>query len=339
MNMYTIFTVTKEDLARLSSSEAVDRFRDLLWAEATALGIGKNQINVSTAITISDGGVDAVVRDVSAGGGQGIIKAGLTCYQIKTGDYALSKKANIRKILFTPKSKGKELEPKVKSCLDKDGILVVVLFGWDNPGKKDIEEYTHSFREELTKFDEHYANARIEVWLPNQLMGFFNTFPSLALRVKGLEDTLFQSHQSWSLNDDMQRIFERSSEQEKMITSLQTAMRQSNGATHIHVRGEAGIGKTRCVLEATSVNDLSPLVIYCNDASKFRDSNLMYALLREDNHTSAILVIDECHPENRFLIWNRLKHRGSRIKLITIYNEFGLPSSDIVCLDTPPLTS
>lgn len=335
--MYSIFTVTKEDLARLSAEEAVDRFRDLLWAEATTLGIGKNLINVSTAITVSDGGVDAVVRDAPAKSGQGIIKLGLTCYQIKTGDYALSNRANIRKILFTPRSKGKELEPKVKSCLDNGGTLVVVLFGWDIPGNKAIEEYTNSFREQLRIFDKQYTNAQIEVWLPNLLIGFFNTFPSLALKVRGLENALFQSHRSWSLNDDMQRSFERGAAQDELISSLQTALRQSNGAIHVHVRGEAGIGKTRCVLEAISTDDLAPLVIYCNDASKFNDSNLMHAFLREDDASSAILVLDECDPETRRSIWNRLKHRGSRIKLITIHNEFDFVSSDIACFDTPPL--
>jgi hypothetical protein len=31
-------------------------FRELLWAEATVLGIGKNIINVLSAITLADGG-------------------------------------------------------------------------------------------------------------------------------------------------------------------------------------------------------------------------------------------------------------------------------------------
>jgi hypothetical protein len=39
--MDTIFTVRNQDLERLSAQEAVDFFRELLWAEATSLGIGK----------------------------------------------------------------------------------------------------------------------------------------------------------------------------------------------------------------------------------------------------------------------------------------------------------
>ena len=85
--------------------------------------------------------------------------------------------------------------------------------------------------------------------------------------------------------------------------------------------GEPGIGKTKLVLEATKVDDLSPLVIYCT-ASQFRDSDLMYEILREDNRFSTILILDECDPENRFHIWDKLQQRGPRIKLISIYNNY-----------------
>ncbi len=66
--MDTILTVKAEDLARLSPQEAVDFFREMLWAEATALGIGINLINVPGAITVGDGGIDAEVRDVPING-------------------------------------------------------------------------------------------------------------------------------------------------------------------------------------------------------------------------------------------------------------------------------
>ena len=52
----------------MSPQEAVDFFREMLWAEATALGIGINLINVPGAITVGDGGIDAEVRDVPING-------------------------------------------------------------------------------------------------------------------------------------------------------------------------------------------------------------------------------------------------------------------------------
>src|SRR4051794_33601657 len=103
MSLSTIFTVNTTDLARLNSEEAVNFFRELLWAEASAVGIAKSLINVPSAITVADGGVDAEVRNARVTGGQGIIKEGLTRYQIKTGDFSLRDDSNVKDILFKKK--------------------------------------------------------------------------------------------------------------------------------------------------------------------------------------------------------------------------------------------
>ncbi|HKF39113.1 MAG TPA: hypothetical protein VKB35_19615, partial [Ktedonobacteraceae bacterium] len=150
MNENTIFTIEPRDLANLGSDLAVDVFRELLRAKATALGIGKHLISVPTAITVADGGVDAEIRDVPISGGQGIIRPGLTCYQIKTGEYSLRERSNIRKILFTPRSRGTALEPRVQACLDNHGTLIIALFGWDRPQTR-FGEFVDLVKDELTK--------------------------------------------------------------------------------------------------------------------------------------------------------------------------------------------
>jgi hypothetical protein len=50
-----------------------------------------------------------------------------------------------------------------------------------------------------------------------------------------------------------------------------------------------------------------------------------------------ILVIDECNPDSRSYIWNKLKYLGPRIKLVTIYNDFDETSGNIKYFCTPPL--
>ena len=60
-------------------------------------------------------------------------------------------------------------------------------------------------------------------------------------------------------------------------------------------------------------------------------------LFRDDNHFSAVLVIDECNPEDRSYIWNKLKSRGTRIKLITVYNDYDQSTGDTVYFNAPPL--
>src|SRR3990167_6284577 len=298
--MDTIFTVKNADFDRLSPQEAVDFFRELLWAEAAALGIGKNFINVPSAITVADGGIDDEVQNVSASGGQGIIKQGLTRYQIKTGNFSLSNESHIKSILF--------------------------------------KDTTNELKQKLILIDKKYNNAKIEIWRQNNLIGFLKPFPSLTLRIRGLDRSRFQSHRSWSENDDMKKGFVAGEKQKEFIASLQTELRQNNNeAMHIRIYGEPGIGKTRLVLEVTRADDLLPLVIYGDSANEFRDSNLMTEILREDNQFSVILVIDECDPDSRSYIWNKLKNQGPRIKIISIYNEYDDTSGNIVYFDIPPL--
>jgi hypothetical protein len=217
-------------------------FRELLWAEAGAIGIPKNCISVSSDINTPDGGIDAEVRNVQIDGGQGIIKQGLTCYQIKIGLFSLK------------------------------------------------------------------GNSKV-----------------------------FVTHQSWSQQDDMLTDFQAGEPQEKFLSALQTALEKENGTVHIHVSGEPGIGKTRLVLEATSIETSSPFVIDCDAASKFKDSELMNELMRTDKQFSSILVIDECDFNDRAYIWNMLKNSRSGIRLISIYNELVPVHGTTQYLDAPPL--
>ncbi|MBI2854573.1 MAG: hypothetical protein HYX87_06605 [Chloroflexi bacterium] len=332
--MDTIFTVHNTDLERLSAEQAVDLFRELLWAEATTTGIAKNLINVPSAITVQDGGVDAEVQNAPIAGGQGLIKQGLTRYQIKTGSFSLSGDAHVKDILF--RKDATDLKPRIKSCLDIGGTLVVVLFGWDNPETQDTQ-VKQKFIQHLRAADGQYADAKIEVWRQNNLRSFLSKFPSLALSVTGHDHALLQSHRSWSRQDDMLRDFVGGVPQHESIETLRTELRKETRAVHVRVWGEAGIGKTKLVLEATRADDISPLVVYCDAASKFRDSSLMNELMREDNSFSVVLVVDECDSDSRSYIWNKFKHCGPRIKLVSIYSELDPATGDLVYIDAPPL--
>jgi hypothetical protein len=332
--METFFSVRNQDLDRLSPDEAVDLLREMLWAEASVLGIGKNLINVPSAITVRDGGVDAEVQNPHGQAGQGLIKHGLTRYQVKTGEFKPSTSSNIKSILY--RNKSRELKPRVKSCLDNSGTLVIMLFGWDDPEIRD-DWLSNEFRQELANVGKDYENASIEIWPQNKIIGFLKAFPSLALKVTGRDRSRFQTHWSWSQQDDMRSGLQAGARQSALIANIQTALRQSAADTHIRAWGEPGSGKTRLVLEATRAVDLVPLIIYCDSAEKFRDSDLMNELLRDDNRFSVILVIDECDEDGRSYICNKLKHLGPRIKVISIFSEPDPTTGNITYLDIPPL--
>ena len=335
--MDTLFTVNTEHLGRLGPEEAVNFFRELIWAEATALGIGKNLINVPTAITVADGGIDAEVGDADVVGGQGIIKQGLTRYQIKSGDFSPSSDTDVKSILFRTGSM--ELKPKVKSCLDRDGTLIIVLFGWDNPEQED-EQHIGKFKARLVGIGTGYGAAKIELWPQNKLIGFLKPYPSLALQVSNRGRARFQTHKSWSQDAEMKRAFVKGEKQHSRVRDIQDKLRAdgtSMEAIHVRIYGDPGIGKTRLVLEATREDDLQPQVVYCQSAVQFKDSDLMNELLREDNQFHVILVIDECNKDDRAYIWDKLKYRGSRVRIVSIHSEYDDTTGKISYLDTPPL--
>ena len=335
MSIETIFTVKNEHLKRLDQNTAVEFFQKLLWAKARRLGVKISNITVSSWNTVPDGGVDASVDGAQIAGGSGIIKQGKTCYQIKSGsEFKPWQKSEIKKEFFGTKTPERQnLGESIRACLDVDGTYVLVCTGIDPtvPNREKIRSHIEDY---LRQCD--YPHPKVDVFTQNTLRGFLESFPSLALWVNGNDRGFFQTHQSWSEDATMRLPFVSGESQDDRISEIQEKLRQNDDTVHVRVLGEPGIGKTKLVLEATNPDDLSPLVIYCT-ASQFRESVLINEILREDNPFSAILVIDECNQDSRSYIWNKLRHRGSRIKLITIYNDNEEKSGGINYYDAPPL--
>ena len=332
---HNIFSVTNDDLGRLDQTTATIIFQELLWAEARRIGVEISKINVSRRVNVPDGGIDATIHKVQVGTGLGIIMPGKTSCQIKSGKtFKPWQEAIIREELFGTKTPSQQhLGESIRACLDDNGTYVLVCTGIDLVDTEHRSACNH-IKEYLQQCG--YPQPKVEVWSQNNLTGFLKSFPSLALQVKRLYGEPFQSHRSWARDADMRVTFVPGQEQEELIANIQTELRRDNDTVHVRVWGEPGIGKTKLVFEATKTEDLSPLVIYCT-ATQFRDSNLMNEILRDDNHFSAMLVIDECDPDNRSYIWNKLKYRGSRIKLITIYNDYEDRAEGIIYIDTPSL--
>ena len=321
MNGETIFTVRNEDLARLNQNTAVEFFQKLLWAEARRLGIKISKINVSRWVNVPDGGVDATVDDVQIATGGDLIKPGKTSYQIKSGaSFKPWQKSVIKKELFGAKvPELQNLGESIRACLDtNDGTYVLVCSGIDlvDSQRRDVLKHIEDFLGQCG-----YSHRKVEVWSQNTLIGFLQMFPSLALLVNERGRLNFQTHQSWAQDDNMHLPYVSGKSQGDLIAKIRDELQEDVNTIHVRVLGEPGIGKTRIVLEATRIDGLAPLVIYCT-AAQFRDSVLMNEILRDDNPFSVILVIDECDPDSRFYIWNKLQHRGPRIKLITIYNDY-----------------
>ena len=311
MNRDTIFTVKNEHLSRLNADSAVEFFQKLLWAEARRSGIELSKINISRRVNVRDGGIDATVDEAQIESETGIIKSGKTSYQIKSG----ITKPNIEDELFNRE----DLKEGIQDCLNTDSTYVLVCTGIDLVYREQVE-IVSKIKEYLKPYGE--PQPSVEVWSQNTLVGFLESFPSLALWVNGMDQGVFQTHQSWSQDGTMRVPFYPGESQDVLIPKIRNELREKQNAVHVRVLGEPGIGKTKLVLEATRTDDLSPLVIYCKSSEFLQDRILMNAILRDDNPFSAILVIDECDAVDRFYISNKLEHRGARIKMVSIYNDY-----------------
>ena len=349
--MSSLFTALSEDLKRLDLKEAVLFFRDLLWAEARRVNLPPNKIHVSERINVADGGVDAAVEDYDGAILSGLIKKGLTCYQIKTGDsFKPWQEAEMKKELFgepkiikdpkNPKAKGKKeksvpiekdrLGNSVRNCLDKDGHYIIVCFGQDFVEQDRIKTIT------ITKgfFKQcGYNNPQVEAWGWTEILGFVNTFPALKIKLRGLSDYNFKTHSNWSL--DMNESYVFSSDFNFQSALIKENLQLNDRARHIRILGEAGSGKTRFILEATRESYLSPLVLYL----KADEASPIVNYLRREDSSEVILVVDECDARTSDSIWNDLKNLGARIKLISIYNQIERPDSRIEYIDHPPKLS
>jgi hypothetical protein len=310
--------------------------RDILWADARGLGLPTTSINVSTWVDVPDGGIDASVNAEPESLRGLVIKSHRLGFQVKTGtSFQPWQESYIRAELFGGQPPKKtNLGASVRACLDEAGTYVLVCTGVDLPDAQERQAVGHLMRL-FAKCG--YKHAKVEVWSQNKLIGLLEPFPSLRLKVNGKAPSTFQTHKSWSRQEDMRKAFQAGGDQQKFVTTVRTELNRTGEAVHVRVTGEPGIGKTRAVLEATGAENLVPLVVYCDSAAKFRDSELMHELLKEDNHFFVILIVDECDADARSYMWNKLKNLGARIKFISIYNEPDETSGNTVYIDAPAL--
>jgi hypothetical protein len=331
----TIFTVKNEHLQRLNADEAVLFFADLLRAETRRLGLPVTSVNISSRTNVPDGGVDAAI-DVGVPQGSGLATTGRTVFQVKAGEFKPWQPAVIRDELFgngDPASR-ESLGAPVRACMDSGGRYLLVCTGSDLTEQQRAEALGYI---QAAFVGCGYVDPCVDVLSQNQLIALLQPLPSLSLVLNGNGGGPFESYRRWADHDQMRMPFKPGGPQADFINGLADEIRKHVAAIHVHVRGEPGIGKTRLVLEALRPADLWPLVIYCDGPAKIRDSELFYALLKDDNPFSLILVVDECDADTRSTLWDKLKHAGPRVKLVTIYSEFDDTTGNTTYMTAPPL--
>ena len=317
-----LMDVTDEYLGRLESRDGVRLVESIVHADARNSDVPSTSISFPHAVSDTDGGIDGRVEGAERNGKQGAIKKGLTCYQIKTGNFQPTP-SKLRRMLFNNGA----LKEKIRECFDSDGTFILVLVGRDDP----IDNIIKKIR---NKLGEEYQNAKIDVWTQSILRGFLENNPYLRLRVLGIDGGSFELYEEWSAQDDMAGDAEIGPEQKEFINTLQRHL-DSPSAKYVRIVAEPGIGKTRLVLEALRPNRFSTACIYVDKPSAFIDSQAFSTILKEAT-SEFFLVVDECDHDTMIEIWGKIK-RIPEINLVTIYNERDPGATTMVRLGVPRL--
>lgn len=309
------FAIDNAVVGGLSPSGAIEAFRSLLWARATDLRLPTTDVTITAAAYEADGGIDASIRDgAPRRDPDGLLDPG-TRFQIKTGHFTPWRSSTIERELFGKKPAAFEnLGPGVQQCLATGHRFVLVCFGVDLlDGKLRTAEANLA-----TAFRKcGYPDVALQVWGQTELLGLFNQYLSLCLRLRGHDHFGIRSRQSWERDDDMQPLLRLSPEQEELLQELRDGLRGGK-IGHLRLIGEPGVGKTRFALEITQPDDLSSLTLYVKDSEAILRSPLINELMEPDSHRCALLVVDECPPKDRAEIWNVVRPVCDRIRLITI---------------------
>ena len=141
---------------------AVDFFRRLLWSESTRTGIGRNLVNIPDCINVGDGGLDALIPNVSPNFAD-VIPNGTSGYQIKSADLWI-------KVVKRIPMKAKVSDPDQawkKRLLEKNGTYVLVLFA--DLTIEQQEDRRRAIIDELTRCGYSDLEDKVRLYSTNHL--------------------------------------------------------------------------------------------------------------------------------------------------------------------------
>jgi len=310
----SVFSVDRATLRGLSVSSSVIAFRNLLWARAIERTIPTTRISISERVNVADGGVDASILSGPTIESDELLTTG-TRFQIKTGDFAPWQKSQVDTELFGRGKKPvfKNLGSELQDMLKAGDRFVLVSFGED-PIDRNIRKARKNFADAFSACG--YPDIEVEVWGQTHLIGLFRKYPSVCLGLNGHDHQGFIPHVSWASAFDMNPSVHYSAEQQQLIGHIRENL-LSGEVPHVRLVGEPGVGKTRLALEVTS-NELSAVTLYVKDGRALVQSSFLNELLQTDDTRFVVFVVDECSPRDLAEIWNALKSKSNRTRLVTI---------------------
>jgi hypothetical protein len=184
--------------------------------------------------------------------------------------------------------------------------------------------------------------AKLEEWLDEAILGiapgapaskvlfaddivaWVNSFPGIAAEMTGADVSGFLFFDSWARSARRRtENFVPTPESESIRATVQNHIRWTTQprTARLTISGDAGVGKTRTVLEAiAAMPEVSSLVIYVDDEDKALEQARAAANADEDLYL--VIVADECFDATASQLESLLQGVETRVRLITIDNAF-----------------
>jgi len=313
--MNNLWAVPISSVVSLSPERAVTITRAILRSECTYAKLGPSALTISDKLMTPDGGIDA---EVNVPQGHKILtdcifQFGITGFQIKAGTTFKPWTLNsIRKELL---DSNEELNSEVKRLVERQGRYSLICTGHDLTPEQRNDAKALTVEILAKKGFKGYEN-QVEVIGASQIAEFVERYPGIVSQLTTDPIQEAWTLEEWQHDAHMANDFEESPEQTQIISHLHTSLQ---GETkHIRILGEAGLGKTRIVLEALKNEAFSSYVLYIQHGSQFGQTKLFRQLLKSSHDKPLILVVDEL-PENELSdIWRHLKPRCGHLKIISM---------------------
>lgn len=313
--MNSIWAVPISSVVSLSPERSVTVIRAIFQSECGYAKLGPSSLTISDRLMTPDGGIDAEIN-VPHGHvipSDCIFQSGITGFQIKSGTtfkpWTLS---SIKSELLN--SKG-ELCSEVDRLVKRKGHYSIICTGHDLTPEQRNDAKSLVIATLAEKGFEEYE-GKIDVLGASQLAEFAERYPGTASQL--MTDPVQEAWtlEEWRQDAHMANDFEESPEQSEIISRLRENLKAE--AKHIRILGEAGLGKTRLVLESVKDEAISHYVLYVQHGSQFGQTKLFRQLLKSGHSKPLILVIDELAESELSDIWRHLKPRCGYLKIVSM---------------------
>lgn len=306
-----MYRVTADDIKRLQSNAGLEFavFVDaLIWTELSLQNIQLSELLTCQNTTAPDGGVDTHVKVGLQNDPTGWLTVP-SCWQYKASDASS----------FAPSQIPSEVKKPNSKDLIKNG------FGYRVAICDSLSETMRRSRQKALEKAVHKINRNAPapvIVTADHFARWANKYPAIVIRFfRPQIAKLCVPFDSWrsSMTADAPQ-YVPIAHRDSLITEILDHIRFDNKITSpvYSIQGQAGVGKTRLVLEALSSESISSnLIVYCNDEK--RAEELVISIVNDPDQM-AIIVADECGPASRLRMESLLKSSKDRVRVIAIDN-------------------